>query len=130
MVNGVTMIGINVNSKHHAFADMIVRGVKTIETRECTSLHPYIGKRVAIVETGKGKAKVLGSVLVTGCEWVGDASAFDAYADMHRVERDSEYYISSKGKYLYFLADAEKYDGRDFIVGKGIVARNVEEVKA
>lgn len=122
------MIGINVNSKHHAFADMIVRGIKTIETRECMSLHPYIGKRVAIVETGKGKAKVLGSVTVTGCEWVGDAHAFDAYADMHRVDKDSEYYISSKGKYLYFLADAEQYDGRDFIVGKGIVARNVEEV--
>jgi len=122
------MIGINVNSKHHAFADMIVRGIKTIETRECMSLHPYIGKRVAIVETGKGKAKVLGSVTITGCEWVGNTIEFDAYADRHKVEKDNEYYISSKGKYLYFLADAEQYDGLEFIVGKGIVARNVEEV--
>jgi len=45
-----------------------------------------------------------------------------------RDKKESEYYISSKGKYLYFLADAKQYDGREFIVGKGIVARNVKEV--
>lgn len=55
---------LNINDKSEKFTSQILSGEKTIETRNIKSLHPYIGKRVGIVRTGKGVATLVGYVTV------------------------------------------------------------------
>jgi len=52
--------GVNINDKAQPFTDQILSGEKTIETRRTNSLRPYIGQRVGIIRTGKGKALLVG----------------------------------------------------------------------
>ena len=117
------MIGINVKNTEIPFADLIVDGIKTIETRESKSLHPYIGKTVAIVRTGKGKACAIGQVRIVGCSLVNDHSVFDNAYDQHLVAKGSAFYIKDV-KYLYQLTDAIRYETPK-PVGLGIVSRKV-----
>ena len=51
------MVGININDKTQDFTGQILRGEKTVETRRTNSLRPYVGKRVGIVRTGRGRAR-------------------------------------------------------------------------
>lgn len=120
------MLGINVrNTKDKPFADLIVDGFKTIETRESNSLHPYVGKRIAIVRTGEGKAFAIGEVTITGFMWTNSKSTFDDYLPLHMVNKDNIFYIKqSIGKYMYFLENAVRYQ-TPVAVGKGIVARQL-----
>jgi len=120
------MMGINVrNTKDKPFADLIVDGLKTIETRESNSLHPYVGKRIAIVRTGEGKAFAIGEVTITGFMWTNSKSTFDDYAPLHMVNKENAFYIKqSIGKYMYFLENAVRYQ-TPVAVGKGIVARQL-----
>ena len=120
------MMGINVrNTKDKPFADLIVDGLKTIETRESNSLHPYVGERIAIVRTGEGKAFAIGEVIITGFSWTNSESTFTSYEDMHMVEKGNPFYIKqSIGKYMYFLDNAVRYK-TPVAVGRGIVARRL-----
>ena len=119
------MIGINVRNTDVPFADLIVDGFKTIETRESKSLHPYVNKRVAIVRTGQGKAFAIGEVTITGYIWTKSEAIFDYLLNKHFVTKGSAFYIKeSKGKYMYFLEDAVRYE-TPIAVGKGIVARQL-----
>ena len=119
------MICINVRNTDVPFADLIVDGLKTIETRESKSLHPYVNKRVAIVRTGQGKAFAVGEVTITGYIWTKSEAIFDYLLDKHLVTKGSAFYIKeSKGKYMYFLEDAMRYE-TPIAVGKGIVARQL-----
>ena len=52
--------GVNINDKVQPFTDQILSRKKTIETRRTNSLRPYIGQRVGIIRTGKGKALLVG----------------------------------------------------------------------
>jgi len=119
-------LGINVRSTiGEPFADLIVDGFKTIETRESDSLHPYVGERIAIVRTGMGKAFAIGAVTITGFGWTNSESIFNTYKDMHMVEKGSPFYIKqSIGKYMYFLENAVRYK-TPVAVGRGIVARQL-----
>ena len=117
------MIGINVRNTDVAFADLIVDGIKTIETRDSKSLHPYIGKTVAIVRTGQGKACAIGQVKIVGFTLVTDHCTFDDAYKQHLVEKDSIFYIKD-AKYMYHLTDAVRY-ATPKPVGLGIVSRKV-----
>lgn len=119
------MIGINVRNTDVPFADLIVDGLKTIETRESKSLHPYVGKRVAIVRTGQGKAFAIGEVTITDYRWINSKAIFYYHLNNHFVKEGSAFDIKeNKGKYLYFLEDAVRYE-TPVAVGKGIVARQL-----
>ena len=120
------MLGINVrNTKDKAFADLIVDGFKTIETRESNSLYPYVGKRIAIVRTGMGKAFAIGEVTITGFSWTNSKSIFDTYQPLHMVTEDNAFYFKEgTGKFMYFLENAVRYK-TPVAVGKGIVARQL-----
>ena len=64
---GGSVMGVNVASDRKAgrsYADLIVDGHKTLESRNSDTLRPYVGKRVAIVRTGEGKAKAIGEVTI------------------------------------------------------------------
>jgi hypothetical protein len=122
----VEPMGINVASDRKAgmrYADMIVDGKKTLESRNSDTLRPYVGKRVAIVRTGEGKAKAIGEVTI-GEPMVVDKYKFRALQDKHHVPEGSMFDINTPTKHLYPMHDPVRYDEeRD--VGHGIVSRKV-----
>lgn len=59
------MKGIFVNENEAPFANWIVQGWKTIETRSRNVLRPLVGERVAIIRTKSGqKSMVIGVVKI------------------------------------------------------------------
>ena len=123
---GGSVMGINVASDKKAgmhYADLIVDGHKTLESRNTDSLRPYVGKRVAIVRTGSGKAKAIGEVTI-GEPIVANKQKFHNMREHHMVPEGSQFDIKTDTKHLYPLSDPERYDEeRD--VGHGIVSRKV-----
>jgi hypothetical protein len=102
---------------------MIVDGHKTLESRNSDTLRPYVGKRVAIVRTGEGKAKAIGEVTV-GEPRVVNQKQFRAMEDEHKVPKGSRFDINTPTKHLYPMHDPVRYEEeRD--VGHGIVSRKV-----
>jgi hypothetical protein len=102
---------------------MIVDGHKTLESRNSDTLRPYVGKRVAIVRTGEGKAKAIGEVTI-GEPQVVNQRQFRSMEDEHKVPKGSRFDISTPTKHLYPMHDPVRYEEeRD--VGHGIVARKV-----
>ena len=126
MIPSKPPMGINVASDTKAglrFADMIVDGQKTLESRNSDTLRPYVGKRVAIVRTGEGKAKAIGEVTV-GEPKVVNQKQFRAMEGDHLVPKGSRFDINTPTKHLYPMHDPVRYEEeRD--VGHGIVSRKV-----
>jgi len=120
------LMGINVNQDgDNAYADKIIDGEKTIETRASDSLRPYVGKRVAIVRTGAGTAKAIGEVTLGEPIVVKSQKEFDKYRDETLVPKNSKFDIAPGGvKYLYPVSNPVRYE-KERDVGTGIVARKV-----
>jgi hypothetical protein len=119
------MLGINVRADIKAgqrYADLIVDGHKALESRASDSLRPYVGKRVAIVRTGQGKAKAIGAVTV-GEPILVSVEQFQALQAQHLVPPGSAFDATAP-KYLYPMLDPERFD-TEFDVAHGIVARRV-----
>ena len=127
---GGPAMGINVRSDKKAnlqYADLIVDGKKTYESRNGDTLRPYVGKRVSIVRTGDGPAKAIGAVTV-GEPMVVNRKKFREMEQHHLVPEGSAFDIASETKHLYPMHDPERYESeRD--VGHGIVARKVHMAK-
>ena len=106
------------------YADEILSGKKTFETRNTDSLRPYVGQRVGIARTGAGEAKALGSAEI-GEPIVVDEATFRTMQDQHLVPPGTDFDIKPGGtKYLYPVSNPERFDTpKD--VGKGIVARKI-----
>ena len=128
--SGSPTMGINVRSDKKAnlqYADLIVDGHKTYESRNGDTLRPYVGKRVSIVRTGDGPAKAIGAVTV-GEPMVVDRKKFRKMEKQHLVPEGSAFDIASGTKHLYPMHEPERYESeRD--VGHGIVARKVHMAK-
>lgn len=118
------MMGINVRNTDIPFADLIVDGKKTIETRDSPSLNPYIGQRIAIVRTGAGEAQAIGEVTIVGRSFADNEGVFDSLVDQHHVTKGDLFYIKANGKHLYHLANPVRYN-EPKPVAHGIVARKV-----
>jgi stage V sporulation protein SpoVS len=104
----------------------IVDGEKTLESRETHSLKPYVGKRVAIVRTGEGKAKAIGEVTV-GEPIVADEAEFRKRHKEHLVPVGSQFDIKKgQTKHLYPMLNPVRYE-KEKDVGHGILARKVNE---
>jgi hypothetical protein len=123
---GGSVMGVNVASdrKHNLnYADLIVDGHKTIESRNSDTLRPYVGKRVAIVRTGAGKAKAIGEVTI-GEPIVANKKQFRNMESHHLVPEGSTFDIKTPTKHMYPLSEPVRYDEeRD--VGHGILSRKV-----
>ena len=121
----VPEIGINVRSDGNVdYADLIVDGKKKLETRNSDSLRPYVGKRVSIVKTGKGRAYAIG-VATIGEPIEADEEQFRKLEKEHLVPAGSKFDINSgTTKFLYPMINAKRYD-RPREVGHGIVSRKV-----
>lgn len=118
------MMGININDSTQDFTGQILRGEKTIETRNTRSLDPYIGDRVGLVRTGVGKATLVGYATV------GEPVVYDSVAkfrrdyDKHLVAPGSAFDIKDGLKYGYPLMQVEVIAPRE-VQSRGIVARKV-----
>ena len=102
-------IFVNENGGIH-YAQLIVDGVKTIETRSRDMLRPLVGKRVAIVRTRRGKVP-----MVVGYADISDsvfcpAHMYNMYRYKTCVPEGSTYDVRGKGKWFYYLVNAEKCD--------------------
>ena len=92
------MIGININDKYEPFTEMIFSGEKTIETRKTPSLNPYIGQRVGIIKTGKGKAVLVGFATIGKPVRYETEESFRKDEFKHCVLKGSKY---DNGKFGY-----------------------------
>lgn len=118
--------GVNVNQDgENRYADKIVDGEKTLETRNSDSLRPYVGERVSIVRTGDGPAKAIGAVTIGEPIVVKTQREFDKYRDRTLVPKGSKFDLAPGGvKYMYPLENPERYEAEKN-VGLGIVSREV-----
>ena len=120
------MLGINIRTDNIlglSYADLIVDGLKRYETRDTNSLKPYIGRCVAIVRTGEGKALAIGTVEIGEPIVVGPAQFRELQA-LHLVPAGSMFDIKPDGiKYLYPLTNPKRFEPRP--VAHGIIARKV-----
>lgn len=117
--------GVNINDKKQMFTDQIFGFIKDIETRDSKSLHSLIGKRVAIIKTGCGKAHIVGLADIIGVKVYKSVSEFRKDYHRHLVGPGSEFDIKPDGvKYGYILEDVERCDPIP-VEAKGIVIRNI-----
>lgn len=118
------MIGININDKDYPFTEWIFLGLKTIETRRTSSLHPYIGKRVGVIRTGKGKATLVGFITIGNPIYYKTEEEFRKDENKHCVHAGSVYDINSSGKWGYPIINPRQVEPK-YISSKGIVARQI-----
>lgn len=116
--------GININDSEQPFTTQILNGEKTIETRNSPSLHPYVGKKVGIIRTGIGQATLVGYVVIGKPKFYNNEQEFDKDYNKHLVSKDSDYYITEKGKWGYPLEDVQSINPHE-IKSRGIVARKI-----
>ena len=119
-------IGINIRStKACRYALEIARGSKTLETRASDSLRCYVGQRVGLIETGRGKARLVGYATV-GAPLVLSAAEFSAHYSEHLVAPGDPFYPEHGAvKYCYPMLDATPCDPRT-IETRGIKARRID----
>ena len=115
------MIGININDKDYPFTELIFSGKKTIETRKTPTLSPYVGKRVGIIKTGKGKATLVGFATIGNPIYYETEAEFRKDENKHCVGAGSKY---DAGKFGYPIINPVKIIPRN-IYSKGIVARQI-----
>lgn len=105
--------GVYINDSTQPFTEQILNGEKTIETREqpknrqYPELHKFIGERIGIVRSGKGKAMLVGFATVADEIVYNTEAEFRADESKHLVKKGSAYDIKSK-KYGYVLTDVER----------------------
>lgn len=119
------MIGINVRVDNDIdYAALIVNGLKHYESRNSDSLKAYVGKRVGIVRTGKGKAACIGSAVI-GAPIVVNDKQFRMLEHKHLVPENSAYDIKPGCiKYLYPITHPQTFSVH-LPVKHGIVSRQI-----
>lgn len=118
------MMGININCRKYPFLTWILGGRKTIETRNTPSLRPYLGKRVGLVQTGCGKALLVGFATITEEIVIRDREHFALLAPIHCINDKMPEYAFKNIKYCYALSDVERIDPVP-VSSRGIVARQI-----
>lgn len=92
------------------YAEAIVKGLKPIETRSRNMLRALVGERVAVVRTRRGKAPVvIGYVTIYRADFC-PADTFGAYRDLTLIPEGSAYDCKGRGKWFYFLSNANPCD--------------------
>ncbi len=103
------MQGIFVNEKRGGvpYAQALVNGYKTAESRNKDMLSALVGKRVAIIRTMRGHApQVVGYVTITGKTFC-NFSDFQKLYNFHLVPQGSQFDAHGRGKWLYWIDNPE-----------------------
>ena len=124
----ITM-GININDSECPWSEWIVDGKKTVETRNTDSLRPYVGKRVGIVQTGKGKAKLIGEATIGEPKVYENPLEFRIDYNSHWVAPRSEFDMPKGGvKFGYPIIDPIRYKSPVEVESRGIIARFIGDI--
>jgi hypothetical protein len=126
------MKGVNVATDSLVnYADLIVSGEKYYETRNSNSLNPYIGQRVGIIETKRGKKAQLVGYVTIGEPKVVNQKTFNQLMPLHLVSPGSKFDIKpGKTKHLYPIIDPIKLlQPIDASSTRGIVARDISDIQ-
>lgn len=105
------MKGIFVNENGGIpYASAIARGIKPVETRSRNMLRQLVGDRVAIVRTRRGKSPVVvGYATIAFCDfWT--AAQLDGIRDITLIPPGSAYDATGRGKWCYWMKEAETCD--------------------
>lgn len=104
------MKGIYVNqlsAQGVKYADLIVDGYKTIETRSRDMLKSCLFERVAIIRTTRGKKPaIIGYANITGSRWMRNRQASD-FPESTYVPEGSKY---ASNRWFYLLSNPERCD--------------------
>ena len=105
------MYGIFVNEDHMPYANWIVSGLKTIETRNKNMLGKLVGERVAIIATAhKGYKRhdpyIIGYATIAKADYVTQ-NEFELYRDETMIDPKDYYDCGANGKWLYFMRKPE-----------------------
>ena len=118
------MKAININDEETPFTNLILDGMKTVETREKPTLRSLVGQRVGIIRTGCGKAKLVGYVDIVAEIMYSTYTNFTFDYLRHRVRPYSKYDMRGCVKWGYILKNPERCEPIE-VDAKGIVIRNI-----
>lgn len=118
--------GVNINDKVQAFTDQILSKQKTIETRRTNSLRSYVGKRVGIIRTGKGKALLVGFAVIGKPIFYRTKAEFSADFKRHLVGDKSKFGFKRGGKFGYPLTSVTRCAPIP-VKSRGIIARKLSQ---
>lgn len=103
------MKGIFVNSDGCVpYADAIVSGIKTIETRSRDMLSHLVGEHVAVIRTRRGKNPTIVGYVFINSKVFADANQFELLREFTLIPTGSRYDCHGKGKWCYGLNGAER----------------------
>ena len=127
------MTGLNIQSP---WASLLIRGVKTVETRSYPLPNKYIREELAIIETpgkyGRFKARIIGTITFDNSFKYPNKQTWLEDYNRHCVEKDDPLYgwvdddsffvLESKPKYGWVVNKVIKFDQPlDIHKRKGIV---------
>lgn len=107
------MIGINIQQP---WADMLVNGDKTVETRSYHIPEKYIGETLAVIETpgkkGKFKSRIIGTITFSHSFKYNDKNEWISDYNRHKVNEDNKNYgwNDSKNKYGWVVSNVTKLE--------------------
>lgn len=103
---------IFINCKHEPFVALIMEGRKLYESRTRDMLGRFLGERVLIAETGKGKPVVRCSALISEIHTFYVQEAWERYRERACIRSGSEYdwHDGTKKKLLYRLTDVRQVE--------------------
>lgn len=120
------MHGININDSTQPFTAQILMGCKVIETRKSPSLRPYLGKEIGLVQTGRGKAHCVGTVIVKREIKYKDQEEFLRDESKHLVNRSNKYFPAVFPAFGYELTDVKPHEPFR-VFSYGIISRNLDQ---
>ena len=117
--------GLNINDSTAQWSDMLLTGVKTIETRNQNNLKSFVGKPIGVVRTGVGGACLVGFIKLGKVIHYKTAMAFRKDFNQHRVEAGSPFDWDGI-KFGYPVEVIEVLDKPIPVTSRGYVTRKIK----
>lgn len=117
--------GININDSTGQWSDMLLTGVKTIETRNQNNLKSFVGKPIGVVQTGVGKAKVVGFIILGDPIEYKTKFAFRQDSKKHCVKPNSQFDWNGV-KFGYPVTVIKKLNKPIPVTSRGYVSRKIQ----
>jgi hypothetical protein len=123
------MKAFNCNDRQKNWTNLILSGEKKVETRNSDSLASLVGKRVGVIQTGKGKAKLVGYVTISDVIQYKEEPRFRHDEPLHRVPSDLKGFEWGGAKFGYVLSNPARIEPITLPAScSGIVIRNLTSV--
>ena len=120
------MIGFNVNDDLVPFTDLILQGIKTIETRNSNTLKSIIGEPVGLIKTSKkNKALLVGIVKLSDPIIYKTEKQFKQDFEKHRIKDCNLYGFKNGIKYGYPVKVLKVFKTPKQVQSFGIVLRKI-----